>query len=153
MATRQERKALRKARRQARKEDKKLKRQKFNEIVQAASTIDLKFDLDTDDPQFVDAFNEIWPVLKPSLEFASLSRITGPKVDKTIDSIVDIGHRISTGDASGDDEAKFINYLDTVWGYVNTALGILKTFTNDKTDEVIDKIIEVGDWITDNEEN
>lgn len=152
MATRQERKALRKAKRQARKEDKKLKRQKFNEIIEAASSIDLKFDLDTDDPKFVDAFNEIWPVLKPSLEFASLSRITGPKTDKTINTVVDIGHRISTGEASEDEEAKFIQYLDNVWGYVDTALGILKTFTNDKTDEVIDKVIEVGDWITDNEE-
>ena len=151
MATKQERKAIRKAKRQARKDDKKLKRQKFNEIIEAASTIDLKFDLDTDDPKFVDALNEIWPVLKPSLEFASLSRITGPKADKTIDAIVDIGHRISTGEASEDDEANFISYLDTVWSFVETALGIIKTFTNDKTDEVIDKVLEVGDWITDNE--
>jgi hypothetical protein len=151
MATRQERKAQRKARRQARKEDRKLKRQKFNEIVEAASTLDLKFDLDTDDPEFVDAFNEIWPVLKPSLEFASISRITGPKADKTIDTIIDLGHRISTGNASRDDEAKFIQSLDTVWSFVNTALGILKTFTNDKTDQVIDQVIEIGDWITDNE--
>lgn len=142
---------MRKAKRKARKEDKKLKRQKFNEIVAAASEIDLKFDLDGENPRFIEAFNEVWPVLKPTLEYASLSRITGPKADNIINTIVDLGHRISTGKASEGDEAKFIGALDSVWSILDTVLGILKTFTNEKTDEVIDKILEVGDWFTDNE--
>ena len=150
MATKQERRAMRKEKRKARKEDKKLKRQKFNEIVSAASKVDFKFDLDGDNPKFVEAFNEVWPVLKPTLEYASLSRITGPKADQTIETIIDLGHRISTGNAGEEDETRFIVALDSVWSILEKVLSILKTFTNEKTDEVIDKILDVGDWITDN---
>ncbi len=153
MATREERKAQRRAKKEQRKAVKKLRQGKFTEIVTNAKDMDFKFDLDTEDPEFVDVFNEIWPVLKPTLEYAELIKITGPKADKVLRTIVDIGHRISTGDASKEEELKFIVYLDSYWDKVAWALEIAKTFTPDNVDDVIDQVIEVGEWITDNEDD
>jgi hypothetical protein len=153
MTTREERKALRKAKRELRKANKKLRKEKFNEIIVEAQKLDFKFDLDTDDPEFADVFNEIWPVLKPTLEYAELIKITGPKADKVLRTIVDIGHRVSTGDASEEEQLKFIVYLDSYWDKATWALEIIKTFTPEKVDDVIDQVIEVGEWITDNEDD
>lgn len=153
MATRQERKAARKAKKALRKASKKLRREKFNEIVASAKELDFKFDLDTEDPEFVDVFNEIWPTLKPTLEYAELIKITGPKADKVLRTVVDLGHRISEGDASKEEELKFIVYLDSYWDKVAWALEIAKTFTPDNVDDVLDQVIEVGEWITDNEDD
>jgi hypothetical protein len=153
MATREERQARRKAKKAERKRVKKLRKEKFNEILEASKHIDLKFDTDTEDPDFADAFNEIWPVLRPSLEYAELIRITGPKTDKILRTVVDIGHRISTGDAREEEQARFVSYLDSIWDIVETALGILKTFTPDNVDDIIDYVLEVGDWLTDNEDD
>jgi hypothetical protein len=151
--SREERRARRKAKREARRAIKKLRRQKFDEIVEAAKVIDFKFDTDTEDPDFADAFNEIWPVLRPTMEYAELIKLTGPKADKILRNMVDLGHRISTGEASEGEEARFIGYLDSYWGIVDTSLGIVKTFTPDKVDDVIDYILEIGDWLTDNEDD
>ena len=153
MGTREERRLARAKKKEERKRIKVLRKEKFNEILAAAKGMDLKFDTDTDDPDFADAFNEIWPVLKPSLQYAELIKITGPKTDKILHTIVDIGARISTGDASENEQAKFISYLDSIWDIVETALGILKTFTPDKVDDVIDYVLEIGDWLTDNEDD
>ncbi len=153
MATREERRARRRAKREQRRKNKKLRREKFNEVLAVAKDMDLKFDTDTEDPDFADAFNEIWPVLKPSLEYAELIKITGPKADKILRTVVEIGQRISTGEASESEEAMFISYLDSIWDILETALGILKTFTPDKVDDVIDYVLEIGDWITDNEDD
>jgi hypothetical protein len=65
--------------------------------------------------------------------------------------MIHIGHRISTGDASDTEQAMFIGYLDSVWDILEKVLGILKSFTPDNVDKVIDHMLEVGDWITDNE--
>ena len=151
--SKEERRARRKAKRAERRKLKKLRKEKFNELVSAASKVDLKVDPDDDTLQFVDVFNEIWPVLKPALEYAELIKITGPKTDKILRTVLEIGQRISTGDASPEEQTRFISYLDSVWDVAETALNILKTFTNDKTDDVIDRIIEIGEWITDNEED
>lgn len=153
MATREERKAQRRAKREQRRANKTLRREKFNELVANAKDLDFKFDLDTEDPDFADVFNEVWPVLRPTLQYAELIKITGPKADKVLRTIVDIGHRISTGDASKEEELKFVVYLDAYWDKVAWALEIAKTFTPDNVDDVIDKVIEVGEWITDNEDD
>ena len=153
MGTREERKAQRRAKREQRRANKTLRREKFNELVSNAKDLDFKFDLDTEDPDFADVFNEVWPVLRPTLQYAELIKITGPKADKVLRTIVDIGHRISTGDASKEEEIKFIVYLDSYWDKVAWALEIAKTFTPDNVDDVIDQVIEVGEWITDNEDD
>ena len=153
MTTREERRALRKAKKEQRKAIKKLRKAKFGEIVASAQVMDFKFDLDTEDPDFADVFNEVWPVLKPTLEYAELIKITGPKADKVLRTIVDIGHRISSGDASEEEQLKFIVYLDSYWDKAAWAFEIVKTFTPDNVDDVIDQVIEVGEWITDNEDD
>jgi hypothetical protein len=38
--------------------------------------------------------------------------------------------------------------LDNIWNPVKTVLGIIVTFTNDKIDKIINDIIEIGDWMT-----
>ena len=149
MPTKQERKALRKQRRAERKKLRKERRAKFNEIVDVATKAKITIDLDKKEPKFVDAFNQVWPVLKPGLEYAELVRVTGPGADKVLRSVIILGERVSTGTASGDEQSAFIHTLDTVWEPVKAVLGILVTFTDDKTDKIIDKIVEIGDWITD----
>jgi hypothetical protein len=119
----------------------------------ALKDADFKFDVDTDDPDFADAFNEIWPVLEPSLEYAKAIRLTGPKADKIIQTMIEIGYRISKGEATENEEARFIGYLDAIWDILEKVLGILKSFTPDNVDKVIDHVLEVGDWITDNEDD
>ena len=123
------------------------RKSKFNAIVMAAGTTNITIDLDAAEPKFIDAFNQVWPILKPILEYAELVKITGPEADKVISTLVDIGERISTGTAGPGEESVFINTLDSIWHPVKTVLGIIITFTDDKVDKVINDIIEIGDWI------
>jgi hypothetical protein len=148
MPTKQERRALRKQRRAERKKFRKERRIKFNEIIDVATKTKITIDLDKDEPKFAEAFNQVWPILKPGLEYAELVRLTGPGADRVLRSVINLGERISTGNASEDEEGAFISTLDTVWEPVKAVLGILVTFTDDKIDKIIDKIIEIGDWIT-----
>jgi hypothetical protein len=148
MTTKAEQKALRKQNRALRKKLRKEKKIKFNEIVEAAGSANITIDLDAAEPKLVDAFNQIWPILKPVLEYAELVNITGEKVDKVLRTVIDLGNRISTGDASQSEQTVFISTLDTIWNPVKAVLGIIVTFTSDKVDKVINQIIEIGDWIT-----
>jgi hypothetical protein len=148
MATKEERKAQRRAKREERKAFKSLRRLKFADITSAVGKSKIDIDLDVAEPKFVTAFNQVWPVLKPILEYAELVKLTGPGADKAIRIVIDLGNRISTGAASDAEQIAFIGTLDTVWGPVKTVLGILSTFTDDKVDAVLNKIVEIGDWIT-----
>ncbi len=150
--SKEEKRALRKARRAERKKFKKLRKEKFKELVSAASKADLKFNPEDDSLKFTDIFNQVWPVLKPGLEYAELIKITGPKADKILRTVIDLGQRVFTGDASEEEQTRFLTYLDSIWDIVEKVLEILKTFTSDKVDDVIDQVIEIGEWITDNEE-
>jgi hypothetical protein len=148
MTTKAEQRATRKQNRELRKKLRKERKSKFNEIVKAAVNTNITIDLDTAEPRFAEAFNQIWPVMKPVLEYAELVKVTGTGVDKIIRTVIDLGERISTGSASADEQTAFINTLDNIWNPVKTVLGIIVTFTNDKVDKVINQIIEIGDWIT-----
>lgn len=130
-----------------RKQNKALKREKFNIIVSATKTFDLQFDPDSGKPKFVDGFNSIWQILRPALEYAELIRITGPQADAAIRTVLDLGSRISTGNASEQEKTLFIQKYDAIWGIASQALEIIKTFTDDKADVVIDKVIDIGDWM------
>jgi len=130
-----------------RKKNKALKREKFNQVVAATKTANIQFDPDSAQPKFVDGFNSIWQILQPALEYAELIRITGPKADAIIRTVLDLGARISTGNASAQEQSLFIQKYDAVWGIASQALEIIKTFTDDKADVVIDKVIDIGDWM------
>lgn len=145
----EKRKELRKLRRAERKELINARRAKFNEIAALAGTFSITVDLDKDEPDFVDAFNQFWPILKPVLEYAELGRITGAGADMVLRNVIELGERVSIGEASLDEQEDFIAALDTAWEPLKAVLGILMTFTDDKVDQAINKIIEIGDWITD----
>jgi hypothetical protein len=147
MSTKEERKAIRREKREMRKTLRKERKTGYNAIVAAAGKTNITIDLDKAEPKFVDAFNQVWPLLKPILEYAELVKITGPAADKAIRAVIDIGERISKGTASDAEQTEFINTLDKIWQPVKAVLGILVTFTNDKVDKVINQIIEIGDWI------
>ena len=148
MTTKAEQKALRKQNRELRKKLRKEKKIKFRAIVEAAAITNISVDLDEGEPRFADVFNQIWPILKPVLEYAELVRVTGQGADKVNRTVLDLGERISTGTASDGEQTAFISTLDTIWNPVKTVLGIIVTFTDDKVDKIINDIIEIGDWIT-----
>ncbi len=148
MTTKAEQKALRKQNRELRKKLRKEKKVKFGAIVDAAAKTNITIDLDAGEPKFVDVFKQIWPLLKPVLEYAELVRITGQGADKVIRTVIDLGERISSGTASDGEQTAFISTLDTIWNPTKTVLGIIVTFTDDKVDKIINDIIEIGDWIT-----
>jgi hypothetical protein len=148
MTTKAEQKALRKQNRELRKKQRREKKTKFKAIVDAAGITNISIDLDGPNPKFADAFNQIWPILKPVLEYAELVRITGTGADKVIRTVIDLGERISTGAASPEEVSNFVGSLDTIWNPVKAVLGIIVTFTNDKVDKIINDIIDIGDWIT-----
>ena len=148
MTTKAEKKALRKQNRELRKTLRKEKKIKFRAIVEAAAKTSITVDLDETEPKFIEVFNQVWPILKPVLEYAELVRITGQGADKVIRTVIDLGERISSGTASDAEQTAFIGTLDTIWNPVKTVLGIIVTFTDDKVDKIINDIIEIGDWIT-----
>jgi len=148
MTTKAEQKAARKENREIRKSLRKARKTKFRAIVEAAGKTNITIDLDAGEPKFVDVFNQIWPVLKPILEYAEIVKFTGAGIDKVIRTVIDLGERISTGAASEGEQTAFISTLDTIWSPVKMALGIIVTFTDDHIDKIINDIIEIGDWIT-----
>lgn len=148
MSTKEERRAIRQQNREMRKTLKKEKKVRFNAIQTAAENASITIDLDQAEPKFADAFNQVWPILKPILEYAELVKITGPGADKVIRVVIDLGGRISTGAASEAEKTEFIKKLENIWQPVKTVLGIIVTFTSDRVDNVINKIVEIGDWIT-----
>lgn len=148
MTTKAEQRAIRKQNRELRKKLRKEKKIKFRAIVEAATKSNITVDLDSGEPRFVEVFNQVWPILKPVLEYAEIVRITGQGADKVIRTVLDLGERISLGTASEGEQTAFISTLDTIWNPVKTVLGIIVTFTDDKVDKIINDIIEIGDWIT-----
>jgi len=148
MTTKAEQKAARKQNREMRKSLRRARKTKFKAIVDAAGSVNINFDLDAAEPKFADAFNQVWPLLKPILEYTELVRITGTGADKVIRTVIELGARISTGTASPGEESAFISTLDNIWNPVKTVLGIIVTFTNDKVDKIINDIIDIGDWMT-----
>ena len=152
MTTLAERRALRRQNREMRRNLRKEKKAKFNEIVEAAGNADITIDFDEAEPKFVEVFNQIWPILKPVLEYVEIVKVTGPGADKAIRAVIDLGVRVSTGNASDAEQTEFIRKFDNIWPLVKSILGIIVTFTNDKIDKVINTIIEIGDWITSDKE-
>ena len=141
--TKEERKKRRQERRSARKANRQNRRDKLQALIQMADGIHLP-----DDDQVVDAvadFKKYWPFLKAGLQFAESLRITGDKLDNRLQAIV------TKGDSLADDPdlATKINELVTTaegyWVKTRSILIIATRLTGDKTDEVIDKVIAIGD--------
>ena len=132
----------------ARKAFRKLRKKTFQQIIKEASKRKLNVDLNDDQLKFVeDVFVRVWPILKPVLEYAEMIRLTGRKIDKIIRTIIGLGDRIAAGNATDVEQADFIKQFNSIWRYIEIILEIAKIFTDDKTDKIIDDIIEIGEWI------
>jgi hypothetical protein len=133
-------KQKREERRAARKE----RRKKLNQLIDLSSDLkDLPDDLKKGDFQKV--FKQVWPFLKTSFEFVKILKVTGPQVDHIMDELIVMGNNLIEN--SNADPTLFQQKVNIVWGPVRTILNLVTMFTAPKVDNVIDRIIEVGDWI------
>lgn len=114
---------------------------KFGNIV---SDIENIKDVDLS-KNYEDVFKEVWPFLKPLLQFLIDLKITNSKFDSTAGEIIVLGDDIYNGKST--DITVFGSKLEIIWEYIVLILKFIKLFTNDKTDAIIDKIIEIGNWI------
>ena len=79
--------------------------------------------------------------------------MTGEKTDAALNELVAIGDSMVQGNASQAEVTAFQSKLEHIWKFVRMALSAATVLTNDDVDEVIDKIIGIGDWITDTDED
>ncbi|GEM_PF-3239026 len=146
--TKEERAAARAARQAKRKE----RKQKIEEMITAAKNVP-----DLSDSDFMEdyktKFNQVWPVLKPALQFAEQMKATGKKADAAIAEIITIGDSMAAGNASEADADSFQKKLENIWKYVRMVLSAATVLTNDDVDNVIDKVLAIGDWITGTDED
>ena len=140
------------AARAARKAKRLARRQKINEMIEAAKNVP-----DLSDSDFMEdyksKFDKVWPVLLPALEFAEQLKVTGKKADAAINELIAIGNSMAEGKATDDQADDFQDKLEDIWKYVRMALSAATVLTNDDVDDVIDKIIGIGDWITDTDDD
>jgi hypothetical protein len=135
------RKQKRVLRRQYRKE-RKVAFDKLIEALKAFMEIDLKEKL-----PYKDRFKQVWPAVKPTLEFAITLNITGEKFDTPAKQLVIFGDNLY-GKALTEQEAiDFLAELSEIWETIESVLDVLKIVVPDKVDAVIDKIIEIGEWL------
>ena len=139
-------KEKRQARRAKRQQRRAERRAKWSFLTTAITNAkNLNVDMDGDLPPYKEKFQEIWKVMEPLLQFAKAARITGPKVDAVLEEIITLGNGMANGDYS--QESDFVSKLSGIWSKVRAALNLIALFPGEKDDEVIDKIIEIGDWV------
>jgi hypothetical protein len=136
--TRKQKRALRK---QYRKEHKQAF-DKFVEAIKAFMEIDLKEKL-----PYKQKFNQVWPALKPTIEFLIVLRVTREKFDTPANEVIILGDSLYGKDFTDQEALDFLSKLSEIWETVESVLEILKIVVPDRTDAVIDKIIEIGDWL------
>lgn len=133
----------RKANRQARK----TQRTRLIAAVKNAienKTITFKPDAGGAEPPFADVFNQIWPILDPALKFTET--YTNEATDAVLEEVWAAGNAIATGGANADTSAFRVKF-DKVWDKISTYLELAQALTNNQTDEVIDQVLDIGDWI------
>lgn len=137
----------RKANREIRKAKRKLRNEKFKKVLELAGQIP-----EPEDENFLklpkEKFKLYWPAMEAVLDFIATLKITGEKFDKVIYRIIAIGSKMEDGSASVQEGEEFIEKMQHIWKLVRKLATLVTLLTDDKTDEVIEKIIAVGDWIT-----
>lgn len=141
----------REARRNERRIRKELQRGKWNLAkAKIAALPDIE---ELEQTVYEERFSEVWPAVKAVLEFGISLRVTGAKFDQTLTAIIELGDDMAEGDEITDEKSKeLIEKLQQIWGWMQTILTVVKIFTGDEADKVIDKIIEIGDWILDEDD-
>lgn len=142
----------RKANREARRQRRKTRRAKFRKVLDEARRLpdfsDAGFEGD-----FREKFNTIWPAVRAALDFIAILRFIPQPVERMLDRVLIIGDRMETGVARAEEEDEFVEQLTEVWSTARTVLGLATIVTGSRVDDAVEKIISIGDWITDlNEE-
>ena len=150
--TKEERKARRLAKRSERRENKKLRKTKSKAFKAAIARSNINIDID-DKPEFVEVFNQYWPLARPAFDFAITLKITKENADEVLNTVIDLGDRISSGEASPEEKSEFIGKLESIWGITLLGLELLQLLTGKKADDVIDDIIEIGEYILSKEDD
>lgn len=144
-------KALRIARKKERKGQRGLRLKAFNKIIEVIGSFkDIDFDKSM---TYKEKFNEVWPLMKPLIEFFIILRFTGDKFDSAAKKVILVGENMYKNESVDDVEViDFLEKLAAIWEKIEFILEIIKFAVDDKKDEIIDKAIEVGEWIFDYED-
>lgn len=125
--------------------DRKERKAAFNQFVEAvtkALNLELKPEI-----SYKDKFKTVWPIIKPALEFAIILKITGDKFDASTKKIISIGDNMIGQEITDAEALDFMEKLESVWEIIEMVFEIMKIFVSDKVDEIIDKVIEIGEWM------
>ncbi len=135
----------RKQKRELRKLDRNERKVAFEKLmkaIKAVQDIDISKQL-----EYKEKFNQVWPFIKPTIEFAIILKSTGDKFDLSAKQIIVLGDNMFGSDISDANAVEFLNKLGAIWEKIETVIEIVKTLADDKTDTILDKIIEIGEWL------
>ena len=91
--------------------------------------------------------------MKSLIEIFIVLKFTGDKFDSAAQKVVLVGENMYKKESVNDVEvAEFLEKLASIWEKIEFILEILKIAVNDKNDEIIDKAIDIGEWIFDYED-
>lgn len=139
-----------KEKRMLRREIRKQRKEKINTLIDLGKQLpDLPTNITASNYQEV--FKSYWPFLKEAFSFIKAFKITGQKTDATMDELIQLGNAIADNSDTVA-QAKFQEKLSGIWSPIRIILNLIMTFSSDKVDDVLDKVIEVGDWITENKQ-
>ncbi len=121
-------------------------KEKYEAIKKAVSDAPDINNVDEDQPYEL-RFKEFWPVIDKALDFAIESRLTKERADEALVKVRAIGERMASGEISDTDSQEFLDRLGSIWNYVRSALLAVTALASSKTGSVIDKVIDIGDWM------
>lgn len=148
MATKEERQARKAARQQRRTAQK----QRIQDIISAAQNLPEVSD-DASVTTLQADFTKYWPVLKNVLDWAANSNFVGKKTKNALLDAVALGDQAADTPDSADAHRKFVEAINKYWRTVRVILNVATVWTNDNQDKVIQKIILIGDILTDNDKD
>jgi len=135
----------RKHKRELRKLDRIERKKAFKKLIEALQAVQ-DIDMSNELP-YKEKFNKVWPVIKPVLEFAIILKSTGERFDMATKQIIVIGDNMYGSNITDENAMEFLARLATIWEKLEMVFEIIKIVTDDKTDVVIDKTIEIGEWL------
>lgn len=137
----------RQANREIRRARKKLRKEKFKALLDLVNNVPEPTDDDfLKNPK--EKFQTFWPALRSVLDFAAFLKVTGEKVDVVLYRIITVGNKMYDGNENDEEGEEFMEKLQQIWGTIRKVVTAATIFTDDKTDEIIEKAISIGDWIS-----
>lgn len=146
MATKEQRQARRAQRQQRRAAQK----QRIEQIISAANNLPEVSD-DASVESLQADFTKYWSVLKEVLEWAANSNWVGKKTKNALLDVIALGDQAADAPTDADANRKFVQAANKYWKTVRVILNVVTVWTNDAQDKTIQKIILIGDILTDND--